>query len=83
MLFPWNFITVSVKMRKLQLIHICYRVKTSVLTLSVFFIDSGTPIQTLHYILSNIISGEPKDRMFLNTSVASQIIFLRFRSQFG
>ena len=54
------------------------------LTLSVFFfIDSGTPTQTLHYILSNIISGEPKDRMFLNTSVASQMVFLRFRSQFG
>ena len=32
---------------------------------------------------SNIISGEPKDRMLLNTSVASQMVFLRFRSQFG
>ena len=33
-----------------------------------FLIDSGTPgtpIQTLHYILSYIISGEPKDGMFL------------------
>ena len=71
-------------MRKIYLFHICFRAKTlSVLTLSVFLIDSGTPIQTLHYILSNIISGEPKDRMFLNKSVASQMVFLRFRSQFS
>ena len=32
---------------------------------------------------SNIISGEPKDRMLLNTSVASQMVFLRFTSKFG
>ena len=71
-------------MRKIELFHICYRAKTlSVLTHSVFLIDSGTPIQTLHYIISNIILGKPKDQMFLSKSVASQMVFLRFRSQFG
>ena len=44
----------------------------------------GTPFQTLHYTLSNILyQGKPKDQMFLNTSVASQMVFLRRRSHFG